>query len=291
MRWPCGLCDEEYESAGSIERHRHVNGFCFTVSSYDETLRVPRHSHDSASFTVVLSGAYQERAIGVPGEVEAGTVIFKSAGEPHANRYRARTTTLLVQFRNGTPDLEQLQLPALRETFAVRAPAVAAIGRELMFELTGDDDGSALECGVFELLSRAADGHIGRTPAPRVVAVVRNWLHSCYHEPLDLCALAHIADVTPSYLARAFRAATGRTIGQYQRHLRVTEVVQRLSRTDATIADIAHQAGFTDQSHCTRVFRRHFGVAPGAFRAARRRARDRFPAPARVGGACESPRT
>ena len=39
-----------------------------------------------------------------------------------------------------------------------------------------------------------------------------------------------------------------------------------LLRSDKSIARIATEAGFTDQSHLTRVFVRHIGCAPGAYR-------------------------
>ncbi len=265
-RWPCGLCDEEYATRGRIAGHRHVHGFCFTLTDFEARIRVPRHSHDSASLTLVLEGAYEERTIGFDPELEAGAALYKPAGEPHANRYPTRARTLLVQFKAGEPDLDRLRMPRLREAFAMRTPHVAALGRKLWRELEDGDD-EALECGTFELLGTASE-HSAASPHPeRVVQVARDWLHACYRDPLDLSLIARLADVSPSYLARAFRAGTGRTIGEYQRHLRVGRVMRQLAHSNAPIAELALEAGFADQSHCTRVFSRHVGISPGVFRA------------------------
>jgi len=36
------------------------------------------------------------------------------------------------------------------------------------------------------------------------------------------------------------------------------------------LAEIAARAGFADQSHFTREFKRHFGITPGHYRSAHR---------------------
>ena len=41
-----------------------------------------------------------------------------------------------------------------------------------------------------------------------------------------------------------------------------------MRRTNQPLALIAQEAGFTDQSHFTSIFRRETGVTPGRFRAA-----------------------
>jgi AraC-like DNA-binding protein len=41
---------------------------------------------------------------------------------------------------------------------------------------------------------------------------------------------------------------------------------QLLAIDDGTLAEIALQSGFADQSHFTRVFKKHFGLTPGVSR-------------------------
>ena len=79
--------------------------------------------------------------------------------------------------------------------------------------------------------------------------------------------------VHPSRLAHEFRARLHAGPGEYLRALRLAWAAEQLQRADATIADVASRAGFYDQSHFSRMFRRQFGVAPAAWRrdSARRR--------------------
>jgi AraC family transcriptional regulator len=54
------------------------------------------------------------------------------------------------------------------------------------------------------------------------------------------------------------------------RRLRVEAACGQLAEGDRTLAEIAQEAGFCDQSHFHRVFRRQVGMTPAAFRRASR---------------------
>jgi AraC-like DNA-binding protein len=66
---------------------------------------------------------------------------------------------------------------------------------------------------------------------------------------------------------RAFTGAFGLTPGEYQRQLRV-RTARRLLAGGVPPALAAAQAGFADQAHLTRWFRRYYGITPGGYRAA-----------------------
>ncbi len=66
---------------------------------------------------------------------------------------------------------------------------------------------------------------------------------------------------------RAFRQAYGLAPSDYQRELRV-RTARRLLTAGVEPALAAAEAGFADQAHLTRWFRRYYGVTPGAYRAA-----------------------
>jgi AraC family transcriptional regulator len=89
-------------------------------------------------------------------------------------------------------------------------------------------------------------------------------------EPVRLADLAREVAVHPAHLARAFRQQFGTSVGGYVRRLRLDRAAAELERSDKALAAIALAAGFADQSHFTRSFRRHTGFTPGAYRRGRR---------------------
>jgi AraC family transcriptional regulator len=54
------------------------------------------------------------------------------------------------------------------------------------------------------------------------------------------------------------------------RQRRIQFACGRLTATDAPLADVALAAGFCDQSHFTKAFRRVTGMTPSAYRMAKR---------------------
>lgn len=82
-------------------------------------------------------------------------------------------------------------------------------------------------------------------------------------EDLSLSELAETVGLSPSYLIRATRRQTGLTPHRLVLKARV-EQVHRLMLDEKPAAEAAVMAGFYDQAHMIRQYRRHYGVTPGA---------------------------
>jgi AraC-like DNA-binding protein len=75
--------------------------------------------------------------------------------------------------------------------------------------------------------------------------------------------LAGIAGRNPLHVSRTFRERYGEPIGQYFRRRRLEHCDGLVREGRLSLAEIAYQAGFTDQSHFTREYKKTFGHTPG----------------------------
>ena len=89
-------------------------------------------------------------------------------------------------------------------------------------------------------------------------------------QSLDLVSIAGAAGLSPSHLARQFRASFGKPPHQHLMHMRIDRAKRLLDQSDNSIAEIAFACGFSSQEHLTRLFKRSRGISPAAYRKARR---------------------
>lgn len=86
-------------------------------------------------------------------------------------------------------------------------------------------------------------------------------------EGITLDQAAGELDRHPTHLVRAFRREFGMPPHQYLTSRRVDQA-RGLLLSGVPVAEAAVGAGFYDQSHLTRHFKRILGVNPGGFRRA-----------------------
>jgi AraC family transcriptional regulator len=101
---------------------------------------------------------------------------------------------------------------------------------------------------------------------PAWLSLVRARIDDTYGEKLCLADLAREAGVHSVHLSRTFREHYGTTVGQYLRRRRMEAAAQALRSSNASLVDIALDAGFTSQSHFCAAFRRLMGCTPGQYR-------------------------
>lgn len=87
---------------------------------------------------------------------------------------------------------------------------------------------------------------------------------------INLTDIAQVTNRSPSHIARMFRTELGMPPHRYLINLRVDKARRLLEKTSMSIAEIAYECGFAHQEHLTRLFRRHSGTTPAAYRRSKR---------------------
>ena len=119
-------------------------------------------------------------------------------------------------------------------------------------------------CGDLSAISLEPSNGLSRERLKRVY----DYIEAHLDDRLTLTDLAGVACLSPYHFSRSFKQAVGVGPQRYVMHRRVERAKALMCRTDQSLAVIAREVGFADQSHLTSVFRREIGVTPGHFRAA-----------------------
>jgi len=244
----------------------------------------PRHSHDFFTVGVFARGNGRLSYRGRTWVADEGSILAVSpdqvhTAEPRRDRgwtYCAMYPTAKLMSHAVGPDAEAgpafFPAPIFHdarlagELYAVqqllRAPVIDLATEERLLDV------------LRLLVTRHAEAQAGesRLSAPsRAVSVARDYLHAHYAKSVKLVELATVCETSPFHLVRSFRDAVGMPPHAYLTQVRSNHARDMLLR-GVSVSSAAYRCGFADQSHLTRTFKRIFGVTPGAYVSASKRA-------------------
>jgi len=255
---------------GQEVRCRDLGAVKITETTYASNLVIADHCHRFPYFCAVIQGAFTDFSGTRQRWCRPTTIFFRPSEQVHADRFEgAGAHCMIAEIRPALIDrlgLSRSFLTTFREFSG--GPIFSLAGR-LLGELKNWDDFSALsvEALVLELMCQAGRSAATRAPAASPwLRMALEVVEAQYREPIALADVAEVVRVHPTHLARAFRAAYGCSVGDYLRRKRIEQCCERLARADLPLLEVALEAGFSDQSHFSRVFKRVVGESPGAYR-------------------------
>lgn len=228
------------------------------------------HVHASPHICFVIDGALIEGNRGRSRWLTPGMGRLSPGGDAHRLAVGGETSLrcLILEMEPGF--LENSGIPLLDSRQYVTGRGVVDLSRRLVAELVSGDDASPISLEMLAIEAVA----LGRTAGGGKVDPAPGWVDRVLQRLLDdlravptLAELSVIAGVSRAHLARGFRAHFGCTVGQYVRGRRLDAARRLILRSDLPLALVAWEAGFSDQSHMTRLVSARFGHPPARMRA------------------------
>jgi AraC-like DNA-binding protein len=240
---------------------RRAGPFDLSVIRFGGGERFDWYATERPSLAVVLRGMIRKSFTWQSFAAREGSVILAPAKEPHWDLVGMKPAALvLVESEN-----------AIDAVTTFRDWGALLLGIKIERELEREDDFSALalEGLALELSATARRGATPRGAAP--------WLREAYElladrfrKPPRAVELAEAVGVPPASLVREFRAHYQESPADCARRLRLDWAATRLAGSNDPLALLSVEAGFVDQSHFTRAFKRQYGTTPARYRSAHR---------------------
>lgn len=240
-----------------------------------------RHVHEGYAIHVIDSGAERFHCMGGSRVAGPGDIVLVNPDTVHDGREEAEG----CRYRGFYPSPELMT--SLAEAFeskglpwfpdpVIHDPCMAQRLRGLIALLERSDNRLASDCAWLDVMGDLSRRYgrqrlEARSPGADHAAIrrVREYLdaHSCDNPSLtDLSALCGLS---PHYLNRLFQRTVGLPPHAYLVQRRLIRA-RRLLLAGLSPAEAAFEAGFSDQSHLHRHFKRALGLTPGQYRRALR---------------------
>jgi AraC family transcriptional regulator len=216
--------------------------------------------------------------------MRAGDVIVAPAGEPRALRHKEETELVKLRLApslfagiiedsmvNGSSRIELL------DNFGGRDIHIEDLARRLIGEVRADALASRLyaeslatQLAVhlvrhYSTASKLTNGGSNKLSRYKLQRVT-DYINDNLREDLALGKIAAILSMSRYHFAHAFRQTTGLAPHRYVIQRRIEYAKRLLRETDLTVAEVARQVGYANQSNFCVAFHRFTGQTPGSFR-------------------------
>ncbi|GAP98200.1 AraC family transcriptional regulator [Leptolyngbya sp. NIES-2104] len=249
-------------------------GFGYDYMPPGETTEVISMQHTLAIFTHTSKSQWAERSIDGKfhrEQVANGNMILVPAQVGCQSRWFDWGGVIFFSFDpfKVHQAIEHSHIELIPQ-FALNDPLVHQIGLSLKLILERDSFVSRL---YGESLTNTLIIHLAEYYSTRRISIqeyttdlsrfrsVIDYIYAHLDQDLGLSELAAIAKMSPHYFSQLFKQATGLTPHQFVIRARVERAKELLIR-GMSIAEVAKQVGFVDQSHLHRHCKKLLGVTP-----------------------------
>jgi AraC family transcriptional regulator len=258
------VTEEEGISVTSAE----VNGFTLSELRFPKSYVQPPFEPELPYVAVVLEGALVKSFPRQSLELGRANAVTIPVGATHGALFGSDGARILIVKPRSASEPVAGCFDRVAE---LRGRELTWLAWRLAGELRASDAAAPLAAEGFALELLAAttrEARPERSPGrpPAWLRSAEELLRARLADRIGLGELAEAVGVHPTYLARAFRVHYGLSVGEYGRRLRLAWAAAELARGEKPLVEIAASAGFADQSHFTRVFRRHVGTTPARYR-------------------------
>lgn len=268
---------------------RIIQGQFGRVALLDMDRPLVTHAHSQCHVLLKASGA--DTYFGVRDGLQPltdETAVLVNTWEPHYYGHEdgAPETVILALYIEPSwlASLDGVLASSAHPRFFLQScveisPTIRHLTQDLTADLLYDMalDREAAEERVFELMIAIIDQfsewrslrralRMARIPTDYRIRRAISYMRENLGEPLDVNRLAEAAGLSRSHFFKTFRENTGLTPRVYSSVLRMESAIKCIAGTKQSMGELAFDLGFSAQSHFTRFFQSHQGVAPSDYR-------------------------
>ncbi|MDB6170184.1 MAG: transcriptional regulator, AraC family [Verrucomicrobia bacterium] len=261
-------------------------GVLFTESVHGPDFRMPERADRFHKIIYVLDGrvAYRETRWPSPIVADTGSVLIVPRATHHRLADDKPSTLLLLclsdEFLSSDADLPRLWLELARlakHRLGLSRPArqgLEEMWRRAMAQKHDERPGGgviirSVAAQIIAQLTRLRP-HTGSSDAGARVAAMVAEIDENFYDVWNLDRAATRAGLSRRRFSELFRAASGRTFGDFLSERRLRHAAQLLRGGEHSVLGVIFSCGFNDVSHFYRLFRARFGAPPRAWMAQQR---------------------
>ncbi len=252
---------------GENRRSFDAGGLIVSETEYRQRVFEGWHAHENFHLTLIVRGGNREQRKNKEFEAAPGQILFYQHGELHRN------AGTLHPSKNISLEIEEEFLAKYEANipWTKSFPANSANAKFVLLKiykecLKGDAQTTASIHSLALILFDSPLEEKTTGKIPPFINGLRDIINDRWNEVLSLSELSRLLGVHPVTISKTFPKFFSCTLGEYARKIKIEKAIALIGGSRQSLADIAYQCGFADQSHLTRAFKTATGFTPREFR-------------------------
>lgn len=235
----------------------HFDSLLAQTTTYDPHLHMPRHTDKLNRISITIKGGSDEKTDLQSAHIGCSSLLTKPNDAFHETTFGKQGATILsIQFKD--PDL----MPAsCRQWANYPHPSLSVAGVKLWAALKKVRSDKELYA-ILNQLERWVTGLQSVQAGNEVLQQAARQLAGSCQEKNSMQQLARDHHLHRVYFSRAFKRTHGISPLQYLQQSRLLKALEFLSHGKESLAAVAFNAGYADQSHMSRAIKQAFGCSP-----------------------------
>ena len=225
-----------------------------SIRSYSRQTR--GHAHEFHQLVLPLRGVINIEVEGYVGKVTPSECVVVKANEKHHFNAEENAKFIVVDTERLPAHIKESE----QIVFTISPPLLSFLAfseRQLRHQINPE-----IEALMFETFYQLLIEQRVFVQYDHRIREVVSYIHDHLANNLSIEILATIACLSATQLKKNFKSQTAQTVTEYITTLRMQKAEALLLHTDAPIAIIAEQVGYTDVSAFSRRFSAYFGIPP-----------------------------
>ncbi|MDO4275822.1 MAG: AraC family transcriptional regulator [Eubacteriales bacterium] len=269
-----GICKESdlfFATPGNLAKELFFYVTCTGHFWYEDTYRIWRDNYNSYLVMYILKGRAKVFCEGRAFDAEENQTVFLDCCKPHGYEAKEGLETLWFHFDGHNTEefyryLYNLQGCVMNagDPYTIKNNMYKIYhmhsGKEVIDE--------ALQSAyIARILAEFFPHRICRDKeSPTGIEKSINFIHEHFKEGINVKMLASQAALSEYHFLREFKKETGFTPHEYLVKTRMNKAKVLLRGENESIAQVAEECGFSNESTFIKTYKRHTGMTPGKFR-------------------------
>ncbi len=251
------------EFFGQINEKLDFDGLTITDTEYTYPY-VDWHYHENPYFTFLLQGNIREGNKKEVYDCSAGTLLYHHWEDAHYNiKPDLFTRGFHIEITENWFEKFHLPKDLAEGSHNIKNPVIILLMYQIFKESKLSDNLFELNINQILLNLFGRLSNVKKSPEKKPVWVneIDEILHESFTEKLTLTELSQHLNIHPMHLSRDFQKYFQCNLGEYIRKLKVEKSLKILNDFES-LAEVALECGFSDQSHFIRCFKENVGITP-----------------------------